>query len=161
VQAIEDADPDVNMMSLLEDTAIVFVSEVRALGMEQRLVCGNGCNPGSFIQATGEASEGLVVGAAWHIDREIEQSDGFVERYRDTYGVDPDQFSAQGYAGVQVVAEAIRRAGSTDHDAVRDALAGIQDFETVLGTFSFDSHRDAQHPAIIQIVQGGEFVVLR
>jgi branched-chain amino acid transport system substrate-binding protein len=159
IAAVGGANPDVILLSLLEHTAIGVVLEIAEQGLEQQLVCGNGCNTGTFIGETGGASDGLIVGSAWHIDSDSAQSPAFVEAYRVTYGSDPDQFSAQGYAGIQVLGEALRRAGSAEPDAIRDALAEIRDFETVLGTFSFDENRDGHHPAVIKVVSGREFEV--
>ena len=58
------------------------------------------------------------------------------------------------------MATAIRRADSTDPKAIRDALAGIKDFGTPLGNFSFGADRNPVHPPVAQIVRNGKFVVL-
>lgn len=161
VAAIGSADPDVIFLAALEPVSAQVVLGARDEGLDQRIVCGNGCNAGTFIDETGEASEGTVVGAAWHMDIGNEQSPGFVERYREMHGEDPDQFSAQGYAGVQVLAEAMGHAGSSERDDVRDALAELGEVETVLGRFSFDDNRDGSHQAVVKVVDGGTFAILQ
>ena len=52
---------------------------------------------------------------------------------------------------------AISQAGSTDSDAIREALAGTSDFETVLGGFSFDAVGDAVYNPIVLIARDGAF----
>ena len=54
--------------------------------------------------------------------------------------------------------EAATKAASADRKAVRDALAGIKDFDTVLGSFSFTPGRDADHTPVVQTVKDGKFV---
>jgi hypothetical protein len=45
--------------------------------------------------------------------------------------------------------------------AERDALAATHNPEAVLGTFSFGEQRDGHYSAVIKIVLGGTFIVLR
>ena len=54
-------------------------------------------------------------------------------------GNSPDQFAAQAYSGMWILATAIRCGNSVDHAAVNTAIGAIKDFETPLGTFSFDA----------------------
>jgi 4-amino-4-deoxy-L-arabinose transferase len=50
--------------------------------------------------------------------------------------VAPDLYAGQGYASVQVLADALERAGSAETRGLRDALAATQSVETVLGRLS-------------------------
>jgi branched-chain amino acid transport system substrate-binding protein len=159
IDGIGEADPDVILLSALEGASIAFVTQAREAGLDQNIACGNGCNTGTFISETGEASEGLIVGSAWHIDVDTEQSAQFVERYQALHGQDPDQFSAQAYAGMQVLAEAASHAGSSAPSDLRDALAELEIVETVLGPFSFDDDRNGSHPAVIKQVSQGAFTI--
>jgi hypothetical protein len=43
---------------------------------------------------------------------------------------------------------------------VREALAGIRDYPTPLGAFSFSSNVDAEEQPVVQIVKDGKFVLL-
>ena len=53
--------------------------------------------------------------------------------------------------------DAIRRAGSTDEPAVRDALAATRDFPGVTGSTSMDKDRNASKAAVIIMVKDGKF----
>jgi branched-chain amino acid transport system substrate-binding protein len=159
IEAIDEANPDVILLSALESASIAFVSQAREHGLEQNIGCGNGCNTGTFISETGEASEGLIVGSAWHIDVDNEESAAFVERYRSMHGVDPDQFSAQSYGTMQVLAAAAEQLDEIERESLRGALEAVGTVDTVLGPFSFDESRDGHHPAVIKIVRDGSFNV--
>ena len=87
------------------------------------------------------------------------KSQSFVAAYRKMYGSDPDQFAAQAYDGLSILAAAIRNAGSADRRAIRDSLAAVRGFKGVLGTFSFDENRDPVHPGVTLIVRDGRFVL--
>ena len=68
----------------------------------------------------------------------------FVAAYKAKYnGETPDAMAALGYDSAMVLADAIKRAGSTDGPKLRDALAATKDFPGVTGTITLDANRDA------------------
>ena len=48
---------------------------------------------------------------------------------------------------------------SSDATAIRDALANITAFDTVLGQFSFDAVGDAVYDPVVLIVKNGELQI--
>jgi branched-chain amino acid transport system substrate-binding protein len=156
-----DAKPDVLVVEALLNPAVGLTVQARQLGINLPIVGGNGFNSPAFIQQAGKAAEGVIVGAAWNSAQPNPKSQAFINAYKAKYNADPDQFAAQAYAGVYILAEAIKNANSTEHAAIRDNLAKIQNFDTVLGKFSFTPQRDASHPAVIQIVKNGQFQILQ
>jgi branched-chain amino acid transport system substrate-binding protein len=155
-----DAKPDVLVVEALINPAVGLTTQARQLGMTMPIVGGNGFNSPAFIQQAGKASEGVIVGAAWNIAQPNPKSQSFITAYKAKFNADPDQFAAQSYAGVYILGQAIKTAGSTEHAAIRDGLAKVQGLDTVLGSFSFTPARDAKHTAVIQVVKDGKFQVL-
>ena len=109
------------------------------------------------VQAAGAAAEGLVTSASWVITDPTPENQAFVQNYRVAYGIDPNIWAAQSYATLYILAEAIANAQSTDSTAIRDAMANITDFDTVLGKFSFDAVGDAVYDLMILTVENGKF----
>lgn len=136
---IRSQEPDAILVSALAEEASGIISQARQLGIPEdvRIIGGNGFNSPSLIENAGEAAEGVIVGAAWNASADTPQNQQFIKAYRDKYDEEPDQFAAQAYAGVKIVNEAIKNAGSTERDALRDALTEIEGLDTVLGEFSF------------------------
>ena len=58
------------------------------------------------------------------------------------------------YAAVQILADAITRAKSTDHQAIRDALAAT-DMQTVIGPVKFNADGTGQVISIVTQYQNG------
>ena len=56
--------------------------------------------------------------------------------------------------------QAVRAGCSGERDAIKENLGAVQDVETVLGTLSINADRDAEHPAVVQVVEGGAFTPL-
>lgn len=154
------ADADAIVVSGLIEAAIPLVTQARELGIEVPIIGGNGFNNPKLMSDAGEAAEGVVVGAAWNSASEGELNTAFLADFEEKYGHQPDQFAAQAYTGLMVIDEAVRAACSGEPDAIKEGLGGVQDVETVLGTLSINDDRDAEHPAVVQVVEGGAFTPL-
>jgi branched-chain amino acid transport system substrate-binding protein len=153
--------PDILVFCSLIGEAIPVLQQAREIGITQPIVGGNGFNNPNVLKNAKDAAEGLIVGSSWFIESNVPKSKVFVAAFRRKYGADPDQFAAQGYAAVYILASAIMSAGSADRAAIRDALAKVHDLDTVLGTFSFDANRDPQHPSTPLIIQNGRYTLFR
>lgn len=160
---IKGYNPDAIIVSALAEEAAGIMSQGRQLGIPEKVafIGGNGFNSPKLPQLGGQFAEGAISGGAWLITNSIPGNKEFVQAYKTAYGSDPDQFAAQAYAGVYILAEAIKRAGSKDSTAIRDALAGIRDLNTVLGKLSFDPGRNPIHDPIVQVIKNGKFELFR
>ena len=153
-------DPDALIVSALAAEGGLIVAQARELGFAGPIIGGNGLNSPSIIEQAGEASEGVIVGAAWNVNATDPLSTSFTESFEDATGSMPDQFAAQAYTGAWLMGTAIRCADSAASADVRDALAGIEDFDSPLGSFSFDDDRNPVHPPVVQVIEDGRFAIL-
>ncbi|MCA9882024.1 MAG: ABC transporter substrate-binding protein [Anaerolineae bacterium] len=153
-------EPDALVVSALAAEAVQIITQARALGYEGPIIGGNGLNSPAVLEQSGEASNGVIVGAAWNIANPAPLSVEFAMNFEEAYEAAPDQFAAQAYTGAWLYATAIRCADSVDRAEIRDALAAIQDFPSPLGLFSFAEDRNPIHDPVVQIAQDGKFAVL-
>ncbi|MBA3621255.1 MAG: ABC transporter substrate-binding protein [Euzebyales bacterium] len=158
--AARNAEPDALVVSALAEEAALIIQQADELGIDVPIIGGNGFNSPAIIEQAGEAAEGVVVGAAWNSASDDPATADFIAAYQEAAGGAPDQFAAQAYAGMNLVAMAVESACSAEPDAIRDGFATIDGVETVLGEFSFTDTRDADHPAVVQVVEDGEFAIL-
>jgi branched-chain amino acid transport system substrate-binding protein len=156
---IKGSAPDALVVSALIAAAVGIVTQARQLVDEKiPIIGGNGFNSPALMRDAGKAAEGVVVGAAWHSSSSNPLSQAFIKAYQAKFNSPPDQFAAQAYAGLYIMAEAIKRAGANPtRDGVRKALSEIRGLPTALGNFSFTANRDADHPPVVQIVRDGQF----
>ncbi|MGH3384466.1 MAG: ABC transporter substrate-binding protein [Nocardioidaceae bacterium] len=152
--------PDAVVVSGLIEAAIPLVTQARQLGIDAPIIGGNGFNSPQLMADAGEAAEGVVVGAAWNSASEGPENAEFLEAFKAKHGSDPDQFAAQAYTGLILVDQAVRAGCSGERDDIKEQLGKLKDVPTALGTFSIDENRDADHAAVVQIVEGGKFTVL-
>jgi len=84
----------------------------------------------------------------------------FVEAFKKLHNVPPILVSFEAYEATKVLIDAIRRAGTTNPAAVRDALVTTK-LPSILGTtIEFDDHNLAHNNAIILTIKGGKVVIV-
>lgn len=154
-------EPEALVVSALAAEATQIIVQARQAGFDGPIIGGNGLNSPAVLTNAGEASDGVIVGAAWNIASPEALSTAFIEAYAAAYeDAKPDQFAAQAYTGAWLMGTAIRCGGSADSADIRDALAEIVEFPSPLGMFSFDEDRNPVHTPVVQIAEGGAFAVL-
>ncbi|QRG05558.1 ABC transporter substrate-binding protein [Xanthobacter dioxanivorans] len=126
------------------DAGASILTQARRLGLSKvRFIGGNGFNSPKIIELAGPAAEGAMVSGPWSIAKEDEANRTFIAAYQAKYGEVPDQFGAQGYDGMKLVAQALKNAGATiDTGSIRTALQNVE-FKGVMGPFRFDQNREA------------------
>ena len=72
----------------------------------------------------------------------------------------PPPLAALAYDAVWLIADALKRAGSAEPAALRDALAATKDFPGVTGIITMDEGRNPKKPGIVIRVQDGKFTYL-
>jgi len=154
---IKALNPDAVFCSALYEEGAVILSQARKMGIKVPFVGGNGFNSPKVIDIAKEAAEGLIVATPWYPERNDPKVKAFVARYDKAYGKKPDQFAAQAYDALYIMAEALKKAGKADRQKLRDALAGVRNFNGVLGKFSFDADRDVVMDPVVLTIKGGKF----
>lgn len=149
--------PDILIVSGLIGEAVPIVQQAREVGITQPILGGNGFNTPTIYTSGKDAAEGVIVGSAWFLGSTNPKSQAFAAAYKKKYNADADQFAAQAYTGAYLMATAIKNANSTDPKAIRDALAQIKNYDSILGTFSFDANRNPVHDPVVVTVKGGKF----
>ena len=104
------------------------------------------------------AAEGAVTFSIWLSSSPNSLSKTFVESYMNNFGAIPDDWATRGYAATSLLIEAFRRSPAYDYSSVRNSLAGIRDFPTILGSFSFDHHGDAVYDPVVAVVRNNDFL---
>jgi branched-chain amino acid transport system substrate-binding protein len=156
----KNANPDAIVVSALIEAAIPLVTQARQLGIEAPIIGGNGFNNPQLMADAGDAAEGVVVGAAWNSSSDNPENQAFLQAFQEMHGSAPDQFAAQAYTGLMLVDQAVRAGCSGERDDIKEGLAGLEDVPTPLGSLSINDDRDAEHEAVVQVVEDGKFAVL-
>jgi branched-chain amino acid transport system substrate-binding protein len=158
--ALKALNPDILMASALAENAAGIVAQARQLGWNVPIMGGNGFNSPAFIKNAGTAAEGVYVGTAWNKVSQDPVNQAFLKLMQ-AKGIDPDQFCAQAYTGVLVIAEAVKQSGMKGgRDDIKKGFAKVKDLATPLGKFSFLPNRDGNHEPTVQQVKDGKFQIV-
>ena len=157
---IKESNPDAIFLSALPITeANDILIQIREIGIPPEVHFITQTLTPREIERAGAAAEGAISFTAWTSTSDTPGNRAFVENYTMRAGVEPSAFTAQSYATVHILSNAIANAQSTDSRAIRDAMANIKDLDTILGKFSFDANGDGIYNPVILIVRNGKLEV--
>jgi branched-chain amino acid transport system substrate-binding protein len=137
--------------------AALICKQARELGITVPLFGGDGWEAPELVEIGGAAVEGCYYSTHFSPQVDTPEVRAFVAKFRARYGETPDAMAALGYDSAGVMLDAIRRAGSTEGPAVRDALAATRDFDGVTGVTTMDRERNASKAAVVIMVKDGKF----
>jgi len=158
---VRASNPDAIAASSLPRDAVNILRRARRLDITVPVIGNNTFSSPFVIRSAGTAADGLILGTAWNITSPNRLNQEFIRAFRARYDENPDEFAAQAYAGVTVLAEAIARDGTfSDRGKLRAALAATA-ADTVMGRFRFLQNREPDYPPLVQIVRHGKLAILR
>jgi len=136
--------------------AALIAKQARELGITAALFGGDGWEAPQLMQIGGAALEGCYYSTHYSPEDTSPAVQNFVKNYKDRFNDEvPDAMAALGYDSALVLADAIKRAGSTEPDAVREALAATRNFMGVTGNTTIDADRNAAKPAVVVAIKYG------
>jgi branched-chain amino acid transport system substrate-binding protein len=132
--------------------------QARELGIKQPLMGGDGWDSDKTTEVGGDAVNGCYFTNHYSPDEKRPEVQAFVAAYKKKYnGKTPDAMAILGYDSMNLLADAITRAGSAKPKAIRDALAATKDFHGASGNITIDKDRNAQKPIVVLKIEGGKF----
>lgn len=135
----------------------MIANQARELGLMQPLLGGDGFDSEDLWKNAGENIEGSYYTNHYAADDMDPAVQGFITKFKQTYGgAIPDAMAILTYDAVFVVADAIRRAGSTEPAAVAKALGETKDFKGAAGSITIDElHNAMKKLVVLEIGEGG------
>ena len=134
--------------------------QARQLGITAPFLGGDTWDSPALIAIGGSAVDDSYFSAHFSPEAKEQAVQHFVNRFRARWGELPDTGSSLGYDAVSVLADALRRAHSTEGAKIRDALATTRNFPGVTGRITMDAQRNASKAAVIFTIKTGQFVYL-
>lgn len=153
--AIRAADPDALFLPGYYVAAGLVARQAKELGLKAILLGGDGFEAPQLMEIGGDALEGCYYATHFSPENSDPASRRFVEAFRARYGSVPNGLAALSFDAVALVADAAARAGTTEREALRQALARTRGFHGVTGVLSMDARRDAEKDAAIITIRAG------
>lgn len=132
-------DPDVVYVPGYERDSAHIIKQARKIGIASTFLGGDGWEI-TMYKYGGDAIDDSYFSSHWHRDDTRQISKEFVKRLENEYG--KLDIYALSYDAVNVLADAIKRAKSTDPEKIQQALANTKNFPGVTGNITFDKNGD-------------------
>jgi len=112
---------------------------MRDQGLKAQMISGDALATNEFWSITGSAGEGMLF-TFGPDPRKKASAAAVVKKFKDK-GVDPEGYTLYTYAAIQIWAQAVAKAGTTDAKKVAATLKSGK-WDTVLGPISYDKKGD-------------------
>ena len=155
--AIKAGNPQVVFLPAYYTEAPLIIRQARQLGITVPFIGGDGWDSPELVAVGGASVEGCYFSNHFSNQSTDPKVMAFVDAYRKKYNQDPDAMVALGYDALYLLADAMKRAGTTDPAKVNAAIAASKDFPGVTGKITLDEHRNPNKPAVMLAVKNGKF----
>ena len=141
------------------EVAADVITIARESGFEGDILGGNAFNSALAADRSGADGEGARSAAAWFAGNDAMVNTSFIGAYQEAYDAEPDQFAAQSYTGLKLLARAAGESDlsfdnpAADREALAASLADVE-METPLGSFGFTADHDVSQPIWIVEMDG-------
>ncbi len=146
VSKLKQSNIDVVYIGGYHTEAGLIARQMKDQGLKAPIVSGDALVTNEYWSITGAAGEGTMM-TFGPDPREMPAAKGVVEKFRKA-GYEPEGYTLYTYAALQIYAEAVRKANSTDIAKVTPILHQGQ-YSTVIGPIGFDSKGDVTSPAYV------------
>ncbi len=148
---IKSVNPDVIFIPGYYGDAAQIVSQARDLGIKAPFVGGDGWESPKLLEIGGKALNGCYYANHYFSGDPAAVVRNFVDTYQKRWNVVPGALDALGYDAANVLVDALKRAGTTDEPALRDAIASTKDFPGVTGNITLGPDRNPVGKKIVII----------
>jgi branched-chain amino acid transport system substrate-binding protein len=159
---VRAANPDVLGAATYFDDAVAITRQMKELNVNPKIyaVTVGGDLP-KFYELLGKNAEYVYGASQWEPELPYPGAKEFTEAYHKEFrGADLSYHSAGGYAGCQILVEAIKRAGSLDGEKIRSEILKLR-MDTVYGAFDVDDDgfQTAHKMVMFQWQEGKKVIV--
>ena len=154
LQVIEDSRVDAIVLWTDMVPAAMILQQMQELGMKQRVFGSHRTIGDELIKLAGPAAEGFEAVFPYDPNRTDPRWQEFNARYEARFHEKPDHFAALAYDAMQILLDAICRAG-LNKGRIRDALTGTETYKGVTGDMVFDPNCKNIAPLFLAHVHNG------
>lgn len=135
----------------------LIIKQARELGLNVPFMGADGWDSPKLVELAGaKALNNTFITNHYSSEDPDKKIQDFVSTFKDKYnGEAPNAFNALGYDTVYLLADAIKRAGSTDTAKIKDELAKTKDLSLVTGVVSIDkNHNPVKSATVLEYKDG-------
>ena len=133
-----------------------IIKQTRELGLNVPLLGCDGWDSPKLVEIGGpEALNNTYFSSAYSAQDKEPSVQKFIAGYKAMYNKEPDVFCMQGYNAGLILADAIKRAGTTDGTKLAATIAATKDLSVASGKLTYDADHNPITSAIIIELKDG------
>jgi branched-chain amino acid transport system substrate-binding protein len=138
-------------------TDVALISrQARELGIKVPLMGGDGWDSAKLYEIAKGALDGSYFSNHYSDEDPSPVIQGFVKKYKDTYGSVPDALAVLGYDAAKVAINAMETAKDLTGPSLRDAIEATKGFQGVSGTINLDADHNAVKSAVVLAIKNNQ-----
>jgi len=154
LKVIRDARADAIAIWADEAQTALFLKQLRAAGMKQRVFGAYRTLGPALLAEAGDAAEGFEAVYPYDPTRNEPSWIGFQKRYEEQFHEKPDHYGALAFDAMNALLDSICKAG-LNRARIHDALANIEELDGVTGRMTFDPNGKNVAPLYLGTVHNG------
>lgn len=156
---LKDTNPEMLFIASMYNDGALINKQREKLGWEVPVLGPGSLYSPKLVELGGDSVEGLYTNVVFHPSSPKPEVQEFVTEFEARYSAIPNMFAAVAFDAINILADAIERAGTTDRGAIRDALAATKNYPSVTGKITFTEVGDVMKEYTRVKVEKGEFKV--
>jgi branched-chain amino acid transport system substrate-binding protein len=161
VTRLKSQRPDIVFWTAYYADGALLLKQLRQAGYQGAIAVGDGSNSPKLFEIAGRAADGVYCFSNPSVEF-LPGAAGFAKEYKAKFGQDAGPYSALTYDGMNLLANAITRAGSTDKAKIVAALKETKAFPGISGPVSFTPQNTlARSNFIILVAKDGKWALAK
>ena len=152
---LKTANADVMFVPAYYEEVGKIVKQAREMGINSAILGTDGWDDTKVVDIAGADALNNTFFSTHYSEKDAEVQ-GFIEAYKKKYNRAPNVFAALGYDAGKMLVDALKRAGSSDTEKIREALEATKDLKVGTGTISMDKNHNPIKTAVILEMKNGE-----
>lgn len=137
----------------------LILKQLREIGLNQPVFASDRTVNPEFFAIAGKHTEGVITTCQYNPDANLQSLKNFNANYLKRFGHEPDVFAAHAYDGMNIIIDAIKKAG-LNRALIRDVLTDMktfQGYQGITGPVIFDATWNNIRPIFLAEVINGKF----
>lgn len=159
IERVKKTSPDAVLIWGNAKESALIINQLRGLGMNQPVYGSDRMVSEAFLKTAGNLAEGIITTCQYNPDSTDPKYRAFKASYMGRFGQEPDVFAAHAYDGMNLIIEAIKKAG-LNRVLIRDVLTDLktfQGYQGVTGKMILDGTWNNIRPIFLAKVSNGKF----
>ncbi len=156
---LKTSNPDALFMAAMYNDGALISKQRAKLGWDVTVVGPSSLYSEQLLNLGGDAVEGLYTNVSFFTEDPDPAVQSYVSEFESRYGIKPNFHAALAFDAINLLADAIEKAGTTDRAAIREALSGTKDFDALTGSITFTPVGDAVKQYTRVWIKDGKFKV--